>query len=71
MTNRIKKTQVINAKPLVEHKISKEERDQLTETLLTAPATLSNCEVVAFPTETVYGLGANINCPEAVDEIFQ
>ncbi|MGI6076653.1 MAG: L-threonylcarbamoyladenylate synthase [Fastidiosipilaceae bacterium] len=71
MTNRIKKTQVINAKPLVEHKISKEERDQLTETLLTAPATaLANGEVVAFPTETVYGLGANINCPEAVDEIF-
>ena len=28
-------------------------------------------ELVAFPTETVYGLGANANNPDAVRKIFR
>ena len=32
---------------------------------------LNRGEVVAFPTETVYGLGANALDPEAVDKIFE
>ena len=31
---------------------------------------ITNGELVAFPTETVYGLGANALCDEAVKKIF-
>jgi L-threonylcarbamoyladenylate synthase len=36
-----------------------------------AAALLLNGEVVAIPTETVYGLAASINFPEAIDYIFE
>src|SRR5690606_27450264 len=32
---------------------------------------IRNKETVAFPTETVYGLGADAFCDEAVQKIFQ
>ncbi len=32
---------------------------------------IKNQELVAFPTETVYGLGADAFCPEAVEKIFK
>ena len=41
------------------------------EELQEAVAALRNGELVAFPTETVYGLGANANHPEAVRKIFK
>ncbi|NGX53935.1 MAG: Threonylcarbamoyl-AMP synthase [Chlamydiae bacterium] len=31
---------------------------------------LKNGKVIAFPTETVYGLGALLSCPQAMGEIF-
>ncbi|MBU0686802.1 MAG: threonylcarbamoyl-AMP synthase [Candidatus Margulisbacteria bacterium] len=31
---------------------------------------IKNGEVVIFPTETVYGIGASINYPESIDKIF-
>lgn len=40
--------------------------EQLTE----AAQALKNGKLVAFPTETVYGLGANALLPEAVKEVF-
>ena len=36
-----------------------------------AVALLNSGEVVAIPTETVYGLGASIDSPEAIDYIFE
>lgn len=42
-----------------------------TEGVKTAAEKLKAGEVVAFPTETVYGLGANAFDPEAVDRIFE
>ena len=36
-----------------------------------AVALLNSGEVVAIPTETVYGLGASINSPEAIEYIFE
>ncbi|NTU98143.1 MAG: threonylcarbamoyl-AMP synthase [Chlorobiaceae bacterium] len=42
----------------------------LTESPETAAGFLNRGEVVAFPTETVYGLGAAICHPEAVKKIF-
>ncbi|NTV98868.1 MAG: threonylcarbamoyl-AMP synthase, partial [Chlorobiaceae bacterium] len=42
----------------------------LTESPATAARFLNAGEVVAFPTETVYGLGAAICRPEAVMKIF-
>lgn len=38
--------------------------------LAPAAAALRNGRLVAFPTETVYGLGANALDPQAVAEIF-
>lgn len=35
-----------------------------------AAAILRNGGLVAFPTETVYGLGARFNCPEAISRLF-
>ncbi|NGX54392.1 MAG: Threonylcarbamoyl-AMP synthase [Chlamydiae bacterium] len=32
---------------------------------------LKRGEVIAFPTETVYGLGALLSCPQAMEEIFR
>lgn len=40
------------------------------DTIAKAAKLLKNDEVVAFPTETVYGLGANALHPNAVDKIF-
>jgi L-threonylcarbamoyladenylate synthase len=40
------------------------------EEVQAAVEALRNGELVAFPTETVYGLGANANNPEAVRKIF-
>jgi L-threonylcarbamoyladenylate synthase len=45
-------------------RISQEEIQQAVEALRAG-------ELVAFPTETVYGLGANANHPEAVRKIFK
>lgn len=39
--------------------------------IIAAAALLDAGGVVAFPTETVYGLGADISCPDAVDRIFR
>ena len=39
--------------------------------IIEAAKLLSNNEVVAFPTETVYGLGANASSDEAVAKIFE
>ena len=36
-----------------------------------AVKSIKNNELVIFPTETVYGLGANALCEEAVDKIFK
>jgi len=41
------------------------------EQLRKAAAMLRNGELVAFPTETVYGLGANATDPAAVERIFE
>jgi L-threonylcarbamoyladenylate synthase len=43
----------------------------LQQQILDAVEALRAGDVVAFPTETVYGLGANANNPEAVRKIFQ
>lgn len=43
----------------------------LQEQIQQAVDALRDGELVAFPTETVYGLGANANNPEAVRKIFQ
>jgi L-threonylcarbamoyladenylate synthase len=43
----------------------------LQQEILDAVEALRAGELVAFPTETVYGLGANANDPEAVRKIFQ
>lgn len=40
-------------------------------TLETAQELLNAGHVVAFPTETVYGLGARLDHPEAIDRIFE
>ena len=36
-----------------------------------AAATLRRGGLVAFPTETVYGLGANLDDPQAIQELYQ
>ena len=36
-----------------------------------AAAVLRRGGLVAFPTETVYGLGANLNDPQAIQELYQ
>ncbi len=33
--------------------------------------TLLNCGVVLFPTETVYGIGADIRCPDAIQRLYE
>jgi L-threonylcarbamoyladenylate synthase len=43
----------------------------LQQEILEAVETLRAGELVAFPTETVYGLGANANNPDAVRKIFR
>jgi L-threonylcarbamoyladenylate synthase len=47
--------------------ITRISQDEINE----AVAALRAGELVAFPTETVYGLGANANHPEAVRKIFK
>jgi L-threonylcarbamoyladenylate synthase len=42
-----------------------------TDTLKSAALALKNGQLVAFPTETVYGLGADASNPEAVARIYQ
>ena len=36
-----------------------------------AVAIMQNGGVVAYPTDTVYGLGASIDCQKAVDRIYE
>ncbi len=45
--------------------------DQLEQGLSLAVEKLRHDEVVAFPTETVYGLGARIFSPSAIQKIYQ
>ena len=42
----------------------------LKEQIAAAVASLHRGDIVAFPTETVYGLGANISHPQAIQKIF-
>ncbi|MEC9488599.1 MAG: L-threonylcarbamoyladenylate synthase [Halanaerobium sp.] len=46
-------------------------RKQFVEQLQRAGSLLRKGELVAFPTETVYGLGASALKPEAINKIFQ
>lgn len=41
------------------------------ERILEAASFIAGGRIVAFPTETVYGLGANALCPEAVEAVFE
>nr|WP_317616273.1 Sua5/YciO/YrdC/YwlC family protein [Chlorobium phaeovibrioides] len=43
----------------------------ITDSPLEAAAILNEGKTVAFPTETVYGLGAAIDSPEALAEVFR
>ncbi|HHX36984.1 MAG TPA: threonylcarbamoyl-AMP synthase [Clostridiaceae bacterium] len=63
-------TQVIDATALLNARSEIEKSRQAKELLAVPASALAAGKVVAFPTETVYGLGANIHCPEAVDQIF-
>lgn len=45
--------------------------ENTTDTLSEAAALLQRGEIVVFPTETVYGLGADARNPEAVEKIFE
>ena len=40
------------------------------ENLAYCASLIAKGEIVAFPTETVYGLGANALCPESVKKIY-
>jgi len=40
------------------------------QAILRAQAMLQGGELVAFPTDTVYGLGAAINDPQAIDQLY-
>ena len=53
---------------IIIHKLKGTEDDR--EILLEAGKILSNDGLVVFPTETVYGIGANALSPEAVKKIF-
>ncbi len=48
-----------------------EKFDASKESLIKAAQLLNDQEVVAFPTETVYGLGANATNEAAVSKIFK
>ncbi|WP_434223131.1 L-threonylcarbamoyladenylate synthase [Sporanaerobacter acetigenes] len=51
--------------------VSQADRENPEKDIIEAGAKLiKNGGVVAFPTETVYGLGANAFCEEAIDKIF-
>uniref|UniRef100_UPI003F68B6B4 L-threonylcarbamoyladenylate synthase n=1 Tax=Sporanaerobacter sp. TaxID=2010183 RepID=UPI003F68B6B4 len=51
--------------------VSKVDRENPEKDIIEAGAELiKNGGIVAFPTETVYGLGANAFCEEAIDKIF-
>ena len=43
------------------------QRNQLNEVL----QTITQEDVIVFPTDTVYGIGASISSPKAVDKIFE
>lgn len=45
-------------------------KDLTDETLKKIALTLSESKVIAFPTETVYGLGAHVFNTQAIDKIF-
>ncbi|GAA0487464.1 L-threonylcarbamoyladenylate synthase [Salinibacillus aidingensis] len=51
--------------------VQQEEIQETNENIREAAAAIQSQEAVAFPTETVYGLGADATTPEAVDKIFQ
>ena len=42
-----------------------------TETIQSAAAALKNGQLVAFPTETVYGLGADANNQSAIARLYE
>tara|TARA_B100000686_G_scaffold281591_1_gene303411 strand:+ start:172 stop:1167 length:996 start_codon:yes stop_codon:yes gene_type:complete len=44
---------------------------ELSSQISSAATKLKEGKIVAFPTETVYGLGADISIPSAVDRIFE
>jgi L-threonylcarbamoyladenylate synthase len=46
-------------------------RDETDEALARAAAVLARGGVVAFPTDTVYGLGARVDRPEAIERIYR
>lgn len=46
-------------------------RDFDSSLILPAAAALRSGELVAFPTETVYGLGANVFCEAAIKRVFE
>ncbi|WP_416198742.1 MAG: L-threonylcarbamoyladenylate synthase [Sporanaerobacter sp.] len=55
----------------IETIVSKVDRENPEKDIIEAGAELiKNGGIVAFPTETVYGLGANAFCEEAIDKIF-
>lgn len=55
----------------IETIVSQADRENPEKDIIEAGAKLiKNGGVVAFPTETVYGLGANAFCEEAIDKIF-
>ena len=52
--------------------IARIDKDNIDSKLLEEPAKIiREGGTVAFPTETVYGLGANALMPDAVDDIFK
>lgn len=66
------KTQVISLEALTSLEEGSKEWQSCLETLiLPAAKALQNNETVAFPTETVYGIGANALSDEAVAKIFE
>ena len=44
---------------------------ELSSQISSAATKLKAGKIVAFPTETVYGLGADISIPSAVNRIFE
>ena len=60
----MRNTTIINVKEEMTHEV-------LSEILKDAAVCLSNGGTVAFPTETVYGLGADALSESAVDAIYE
>lgn len=66
------KTQVISLSPVESLALGSEQRrEKLKELIGPGALALSQGKTVAFPTETVYGIGANALSDEAVAKIFE